>query len=233
MPTFASQRIPGQSAPAYGRGAQKDPGLLLKVGIGMVLFSLAWDWTGRSSTSERILQDAFRIPHGVEFSQSRHPRRGAAQDVEGIVEFSKADYQAYIARMNNPKYWTPRQVSTGRKSAEPPFSPRALMWEKHPLPGFAGSSPVRWGNLSLDRAQKVKNGFAFCLALRHPPGERVTDRPRPIRKSFEHLFPLDTPRHLDRYNALHCSELGRSERPRGYIYGLLDSDTRTLHMIAD
>lgn len=133
--------------------------------------------------------------------------------------------------MNNPKYWQPRQVSTGRKSAEPPFSPRALMWEKHALPGFAGSSRVRWGNLSLDRAQKVENGFAFCLALRYPKGERVTDRPRPIRKSFEHLFPLDTPRHLDRYNALHCSELGRSERPRGYIHGLLDKDTRTLHMI--
>jgi hypothetical protein len=77
----------------------------------------------------------------------------------------------------------------------------------------------------------VTSGYVFCLARRSPPGNRKSDWWREAPKGYEHRFPLNTPRRLDAYNSLACAELGRSERPRGYILGLIDTDTRTLHMI--
>ncbi|MGF1650874.1 MAG: hypothetical protein ACFCUN_10520 [Hyphomicrobiaceae bacterium] len=204
------------------------------VTIGAVAFLVISVWYGRSWSTEAIFRAHFHIPPGVEFTRSEAPTRGTARQIEAFIEFSEAEYAAYLATLNDPAVWKPQRTAVNRIIAEPPFSPRALRWENGPYRGFVGSkwSGPTWGNLSRERVQKASRGLAFCLALRFPPGERQTDRVRPIRKEFEHHFPRDTPADLEAYNSVHCAELGRSERARGYLLGFLDDDTRTLHMIA-
>jgi len=228
-----------QTQPIADRSARtsktRSPGdwkMMVYVTIGAVLVLFISEWSGRSSSTEAILRAHFRIPEGVEFARSQHPTRGTARQIEGIIEFTPTEYAIYRASLNDPAVWKPERIAAGPNVARPPFSPRALRWEKLPRSVFAGARRVPWGNLSAEQADKVRQGYTFCFAMRFPPDKRRSDSPRPIRhKRDAHLFPLETPARLDRYNTIHCSELARGERPLGYVLGVLDDKTRTLHMI--
>lgn len=201
-------------------------GVLVLIGVAMI-----YGWQSSHAETERLFRAQFHIPDDVAFAETRYPRRGSANGLEAIVQFDQKQFAAYMARLDDPRIWKPALPDLPGPAAEPPYSPRALRWAKLPGPALAGNRRVRWGNLSRDQVYMVKNGRAFCLALRQPAGKRKSDWSYAAPKGYDDRFPLDTPAHLDRYNALACSELGRSERPRALVQGVLDFDTRTLHMI--
>lgn len=211
------------------RSSDLKTGAIFVALLAVVQTVVSLDW--RSSSSERILRAQFRIPSEVEFSHSRYPRRGSANHIEGIIKFSQAEYGAYLSNLENPAIWNAEPIKIGRLETAPPYSPRALSWQKLPKPIFAGTTRARWGNLSREPAGNAKAGWAFCLAVRRPIGKRKSDWWRPAPKGYEHMFPLETPVQLAKYNAINCAEMGRSENPSGIILGLIDADTHTLHMI--
>ncbi|MCT4654220.1 MAG: hypothetical protein N4A65_00260 [Cohaesibacter sp.] len=178
-----------------------------------------------------MLRTHFHLPQEVEFLETRHPARGTADHIEAIVQFTDIQHKNYLAHLANPNIWRPIPIKVGNLQIEAPYSPKALKWKSLPSPFFAGTRRVRWGNLSRDKIREIKEGYAFCLALRRPLGKRKSDWWREAPKGYEKQFPLKTPSGLDQYNAINCAEMGRSENPAGYILGILDTRNRRLHMI--
>lgn len=187
----------------------------------------------RSSRAEEILRTQFHIPESAEFTKSRHPRKGSAYRIEGIVEFTEAQYAAYISKLDDPEIWKAQSYTFGWTTIDPPFAPGALAWNELPAVYFAGATAPRFGYLSKDVATNVESGRAFCLALRFPRGQRKASWTRRVRKGDEHLWPVETPAALDHFNGVACNQLGRNEMPQYILYGVLDAKTRTLHMIID
>ncbi|MFV0296837.1 MAG: hypothetical protein ACK5JT_12040 [Hyphomicrobiaceae bacterium] len=192
---------------------------------------VAFTWSGRSSSSEDVLRAQFHIPDDVAFSQSVYPARNMGHYVEGIVTFTPPQYDAYQSSLGDPQIWKAEPFASTYLTVVPPFSPRALTWEDLPKPLLAGNARVRWGNLSFKTAATATSGKVLCIALRFPPGQRKASWVPPVAREAEARYPLETPARLDGYNAIACAEMGRAERPRGYILGQLNADTQTLHMI--
>ncbi len=203
-------------------------------GVGIIaafILTVMWSCQASHTEVERIFRAQFHIPDGVSFAETRYPSRGTANQLEAIVRFSKSQFADYIARLDDPRVWLPVPLDYRGLGLNPPYSPSALKWTELPGAPSAGNRRVRWGHLSREEIYKARNGRAFCLALRQPPGKRRSDWWYEAPKGHEHRFPLETPSRLDRYNAVGCAELGRSERPATLIQGLIDVDTRSLHMI--
>ena len=204
--------------------------ILVAIGLILTLWWLVSDGE-RSSRSEELLRAHFHIPDDVEFSQSRYPRRGSANHIEGIVTFTEAQYADYVSKLDDPDIWTAQPFTFGWEEVAPPFAPDALAWVKLPTVYFAGTRNIGFSYLSERLATPAMAGHGFCLALRLPAGQRKASWTRPVRAGDEHIWPVETPARLDAYNGIACNDMGRSERPKYTIHGLLLEDTRTLHMI--
>lgn len=202
----------------------------------IVVAVLIWAVTsGMSGYKEKPAKDMlvsqFHLPNSIEFTEIRAPRRGTANHIEGIVQFTEAQMATYRAQFADRNVWKPVEFELNRREFTSPYSSRALKWHALPKPIFAGTKRVRWGNLARDKVRSVKRGRALCIALRVKQGSRQAKRWREAPKGYEDRFPLKTPSNLDKFNAVHCAELGRSENPAAFILGLLDFETRNLHMI--
>ncbi len=199
----------------------------------LAVFGVVYVWSSASSEARYgdLMRRTFQVPDDVEFADLRYPKRGTANQIEGIFQFTPEQAAQYQARFNDVEVWHAGPVDLPRRTFEGPFEPQAFAWKPLPQPGLAGNRRVRWGNLSRKQIYKIKQGVAMCVALRKAPGERKSDWWFQAPKGHEHRFPLETPSHFEPYTALHCADLGRSERPARMLQAVLDAKTRRLHVI--
>lgn len=202
--------------------------------IGAIIFASSFYST---STAKTKLKKHFRLPEEISFLDFRRPRRASANKLEGIVQFTNAQFDAYRANLADRNQWKPTSFETSLLTNIGPFSYRALEWQKLPKPPFAGSRRVRWGNLSREEAREIRHGQFLCLAYRNAPDKRQSKlrrltpkKVKRLRKYKPYRLPK-TPANLDKFSAINCAELGRAERPIRYVFGILDFDSRKLHMI--
>ncbi len=207
----------------------KPHNLLLVVSFfGVVIFVIP---NYSDNAAKTRLRGQFHLSKNTTFLEFRRPRRASANKLEGIVQFTEAQFDDYRANLSNKNLWKPVSFGSDSVPVDGPFSYHALDWQKLPMPNFAGTRPVRWGNLSRERVREIKHGRVFCVAHRRPPGKRKSKLGRPTPKRIIRHQSLMTPKRLEKYIAMNCTELGRSENPVGYVLGVLDFEKRMLHMI--
>ncbi len=184
----------------------------------------------RSDRYETLLRDSFHLPPAVAFTEFRYPNSRIGGSLEALIEFTDDEFRAYVSQLDNPNVWRSQPLTYRGETIDGPYSPDALKWQPLPKPAFAGNRRVRYGHLPDDRISKAESGRVLCTALRQKPGKRKSDYWWQAPKGYEHRFPLETPKHLERFTALNCAELGRSERPVGYVLGVLNDRTKTLYI---
>lgn len=199
----------------------------------LAVFGLGYLWSSSSSEARfaDLMRRTFHVPDEVAFADMRYPQRGTANGIEGIFQFTEDQLSAYQAQMNDEQIWARSPIELSRRTFEGPFSLSAFDWKPLPTPALAGNRRIRWGNLSRKQIYKIKRGLGMCVAFRNAPGQRKSDWSFRAPKGLEHRFPLETPEHLDAFTALHCADLGRSERPVRLLQAIIDLDTRKLHVI--
>jgi hypothetical protein len=181
-------------------------GLIL---LGLVSFIWVMGAIDRAQRQDR-LRALFHLPADSQFTAFRGggKRSLARPQLEGTYTFSAAAFDAYVKQLDSAAVWTPGAVHYDGTTVATTTYP-ALRWRSLPLPPFAGERRVRWGNLSADEAGQVRNGRALCMVLQPEakPGKS--------------------------YQARACHELARNEPVSAIMLGLLDYDTKTLHMFFD
>ncbi|MEM8647205.1 MAG: hypothetical protein AAGF86_12785 [Pseudomonadota bacterium] len=195
--------------------------------IGVFIVGYLWSSASSEARYGDLMRRIFHVPDHVAFADIRYPRRGTANGIEGIFQLTDAQMSAYQARFNDPNVWH-TSVELRRRTFEGPYAPTAFAWKSLPSPGLAGNRRIRWGNLSRKEIYKIKNGVMMCVAFRNEPGKRKSDWWYQAPKGHEHRFPLITPSEFDGFNAIHCADVGRSERPPTLLQAVLDLDTRRL-----
>lgn len=165
---------------------------------------------GRKDAHFEVLRRQFLLPDDVAASSIRVAKGSsvARPRVEAIVRLSEQQYRAYAAAIADGR-WRPFFLTYGGSPVRS-FSAEALRWNEAPQPAYAGERRVRWGGLSHNEAQSMSNGRVMCFALQRQTGEPSAA-----------------------FTARACGEIGRRESVTAYVLGLLDDDTRTLHMVID
>ncbi len=110
----------------------KPPQFWLLVAFFMVVLPIASRLMPDSDDSRRVqLVELFRLPADVEFVAFRSPYlRGGEQELEGVVQFTPAQWEAYVGTLDTPSAWDPRGFTHGGATvlATPP--PEALQWRE-------------------------------------------------------------------------------------------------------
>lgn len=180
---------------------------------------------------QTTMRNQFHLVEDVEFAEFQYPRRkNSNTNWVGVVQFNDKQFQHYREQILRTGVWNPVPYEFGNFSVKAPYSPKALTWQPLPLPPFAGNRRIRVGKALEQRIGKIRTGSVYCLAFRQPKGQRRADWVRDAPDGKEAKFPLETPELFDQYNALHCSEFGRSESPGPYVLGVLDNETKKLYM---
>ncbi len=155
------------------------------------------------------------LPAGTKFASfqsSNSPE--LAPRIAAIVRFTKSEFEAFAAQLDNGPLWPQGTPHYDGASVEV-VSPEPIKWRDLPLPVQAGDRFVSWNNLSAAEIENARRGRALCIALQRKPGiNRSSHSPG-----------------VSRYASKDCAELAKTERVSAIVLGALDFDTKTLHMI--
>ncbi|MCL9998225.1 MAG: hypothetical protein NBV68_02490 [Erythrobacter sp.] len=180
---------------------------ILACGIILVgLLAVPWLRTPRAA-EEQLLRAQFQLPADVAFADSKVERpsiKKNAYNLEGIARFDAEQFGQYRKTISVGAPWT--------------IAPLSL--EGVAFPGQPGTDTIRWrsqaehqfmsfGNLSEDEVWQATRGLTLCYKVMASPSADAppSDRVRPCRP-------------------------GGNVTERGYlVQGLLDPDTRTLHIL--
>ncbi len=160
-----------------------------------------------SVLEEQQLRGQFRLPDSVALTKiyiGRSKAKALPGDIEGFVQFTDTQFRRYVATLDDANIWRPLPIVHGGTEFYGPYSPEALLWRD-----MRGAIQLAWGSLSWKQAQEVRSGRLLCFAMR---GDDGGGRKMPVHG--EPCPPPNTPT----VKAV-------------YVQGLLDFDTRTLHML--
>jgi len=187
---------------------------IVSVGIVGLILSLISIRDAERSRKMDLLREQFHLPAGIAFTDFDPGGSKVKWPViRGTVTFSQTQYDAWVSALDDGKTWRPvpvryRDVTTiGRYSAD------ALRWRDYrPPPRRRDGGLPDWGIFFEAPVQSIRRGRYFCLAV-------LAVEPPPSR---------DDEKRDDR--AVSCWELGEQDAPVMVIEGVLDTDTRRLHM---
>ena len=114
-----------------------------------------------------ILRQQFHFPDDValEYFNAQTKRR-YKPCIEGVVRFDDADYQAYLASLDDSAIWTTVLFDcVGSGNITPADRGSGYTWHSLPYPGWAGDITMRWGSNATGKAQHVKHGRYFCTVV--------------------------------------------------------------------
>lgn len=163
-----------------------------------------------SGIEKQQLRAQFHIPDNVALTKvevNRSKTKLFPADIEGVVHFAEPQFRTYLARLDDPKVWQPVPLLHGGTKFDGSYAPDALVWRD--IQGTRGGRHVSFGNLSAQQAQNARDGRELCFVLRE-------DRSGVGSSAF-------------RGEA--CGTHGAGSSKAAYVKGLLDFDTRTLHML--
>jgi hypothetical protein len=178
------------------------------IALGVASFYVVLAMSGAPSAGERAaLREQFHLPPDVSLSEVRVIRKNRLASppaIEGVVRFSETQFRDYVRCLDDPKIWKPAPLPYDGLAFDGPYSPEAIVWRDLP-----GKWRIAWGSLSWKQAQEARNGKLLCFAVRQEGGEGAS-------ASF-HGYP--------------CSEAVGTAMTAVFVQGLIDFDSKTLHMI--
>ena len=170
-----------------------------------------------------LLVEQFHLPDDVAFvGLKNHTNKGWASSIDGIVQFTPAQFAAYEAALDDPTVWkhTPFEYRGVRADAEP--EPDALKWWPGSMAILTGEMALFWVNWGHIHGQPPDGGTdvwvkgprrSFCFAVM---GERYGNRVVPCN-----TLPA---------NGSKTTRFAQGQRPELYVRGLLDLTERRLFM---
>ena len=173
-------------------------------------------WIGQQQTAAQtdILRRQFLLSDDVTIAavrRNKHPSVERPQ-VEAVVHFTRQQFRDYVRKLDEP-VWRPGLLSYNGVRIES-YSEEALRWGQLPRPVFVGDRLIRWGFISEKTADNVRNGRVFCFALQRIAVPAADGRSEPA----------------SRYLAKGCRELSRTDVSVLYVIGVIDFESKTLHM---
>ncbi len=161
--------------------------------------------------SRQLLVNLFHVPPGAEWVAFDASATRGDEEVEGIVQLSPAEYDAYVASLGDPAVWRFVPFEFDEKLVAAPPTEPALRW----LPGDGaflrdGMRRDRWNfdQMKMPGGQpgvyQVKNYRSFCLGAAGPKQEMMP-----------------------------CTAVPPDGGPHTRVQGLLDDDDHRLFMYVD
>lgn len=156
-----------------------------------------------TDVEQQQLRAQFRLPGDIPLTKvyvNRSKTKPFPAAVESYLQFSEAEFQKYVATLDDPRVWQPVPITHGGTQFHGEYSSDALIWTP-----IRSSPPMSWGSLSWKQAQEARNGRVLCFAL------------------------TETGAGTGVFHGERCrtGSAGKS----AYVKGLIDYDTRTLHML--
>ncbi len=163
---------------------------------------------GAPSAGERQqLRTQFRLPDGVALTEvhiNRSNTKPFPAPIEGFVRFTDAQFRDYVTGLSDRKLWRPVPLSFGGTEYFGPYAADTLIWKS-----LAGARQLGWGSLSWKQAQQARNGMLLCFAVRDD-GTRAGETT---------------------FRGEPCPLPNTTSAKGVYAQGLLDFDTKELHML--
>ena len=160
-----------------------------------------------SAAEKELLRSQFHLPPDVALAEIAVDRKKHAPfpaDIEGVAQFSSAQFRDYLARLDDPDVWRPQPFRYDGVTFGGPYSPNALLWKD-----LQGARQLAWGRLSERRARMARSGKLVCFAVQH----------------------LDEQEAAPSQRGGACSEIDGKAPKTVYVQGLIDYEARTLHML--
>jgi hypothetical protein len=176
--------------------------------LAVAAFLLTLAAIGAPSAAEKeILRSQFHLPPDValaEIAVDRKKRAPFPADIEGVAQFSSAQFRDYLARLDDPDLWRPQPFRYDGVTFGGAYSPNALLWKD-----LQGARQLAWGHLSERRARMARSGRLLCFAVQH----------------------FDVQEAAPSLRGGACSEIDGKAPKTVYVQGLIDYEARTLHML--
>lgn len=184
--------------------------------VGFVVLATGVMFASRSAQLD-VLRQQFHLPDDVAIADVSVQRRSTSgrPSAEAIAQFSAEQLDRYVSRLDDATLWRPTLESYGGVPIAS-YSPGALRWHLPPKPMFVGARRLRVGHASR-KAVAVRDGRILCFGLKGFPDQRWEGGKFPEQPT--------------RYAARGCTEFDREEAVGAYVLGILDFETRQLHMI--
>lgn len=151
-----------------------------------------------------VLRSQFRLPDDVALDDVRVNRKTRPANpprIEGIATFTEPQLRAYLASFGDAVTWRPRPIDYDGQVFSGPYATDALDWQPLDRQAWKG-----WGSLSARATEDVRKGHQLCYEVRPAAADGTIRGTR-------------------------CSPPPGPEAPVVFVQGLLDEETRTLHMM--
>jgi len=127
------------------------------------------------------------------------------------MRFSESEYLSYIASFDDANIWQAIPLHYRGVTAFAKYSPGAFRWldEKPPL-RIGSDGMADFGIYEDPKLNHLKNALHFCYAVLQSQTSSAASTPT--------------------YAAVSCREVDPREDPKVVVLGVLDRETRTLHM---
>lgn len=163
-------------------------------------------WRDDSGAEEQHLRAQFRLEPGTDFAAfdvTRPSFKENVYEIEGIVRFDEAQFDRYHQAASFGGRWDVAPLTLDGLDFPGTFANPAARWQS-----LGQAHHFAFGSLSYDESQRVTQGSVLCFQLVVPhAGTPPSEGFRPCRP-------------------------GGADGERGYVVqGLLDPQTRSLHML--
>lgn len=149
------------------------------------------------------LRRQFRLPPDVPLAAvrvNRESRLVSSSRIEGVAKLSEPQFRSYVAGLGKAFVWKPLPIDLDGRVFFGAYDSSAFDWELLDRRSWKG-----WGGLSSQAVESIRSGYQLCFEV-SANGERGAMGGR------------------------RCSPPPGPTAPAVFVQGLLDDQTRTLHM---
>ena len=188
-------------------------GLLLVASI----FYVSWQDRQNINARTDILKTFFSLPADIQFTEVNRISKSAPTNprIEAVAGFTELQWKAYLQQANQISPWPLTNAALEGKPLDL-ASAGNIAWRASPLPDMVGDHSIRWSKLSSERVSLIRQGLWLCIALRF---KRWDERGEGDRSK------------LPEYAAHDCSSIKPKEKVSKLVIGILDLDTKTIHVV--
>jgi hypothetical protein len=215
-PTVTSQARHWWSRFTLGRMSPAQWTVASLILVGGILY-VSWRDQQDINIRTAVLRTFFALPADIQFTDVNRISKSAPTNprIEAVAEFTEPQWAAYLQQANQTAQWSLKNVALEDKPLDL-ASAGNLSWRPSPLPDMVRDHSIRWSKLFSERVSAIRNVRWLCIALRI---KRWDERGEGDRSK------------LPEYAALDCSSISLRQSVSKLVIGVLDLDTKTIHIV--